>query len=164
MVENIDFFIGTGIKSTAAELNDIFEMNIFTDTDYEVRTLQKCVFVNVMILLNDLLRKAERYGKSRISFNDDIEPSDKVKDITDLIAFVRNAVCYIDSDNHKIDTIKITYCVIVGKGNLLSIGDTIISSPYEDDVCFVYGRYKVYLVRHIYRAFNEALESLSEYL
>ncbi len=57
---------------------------------------------------------------------------------------------------------KLSYCVIVGKGNLISIGDTMISSQYEDDVCFVYGRYKVYLVRHIYRVFKETLESLSE--
>ncbi len=65
---------------------------------------ESVLLLSAYILLNDLLRKAEKYGKNRISFNDYIEPSDKVKDITDLIAFIRNAVCHIDSENHKIDT------------------------------------------------------------
>ncbi len=51
MTENIDFLTKAGMQYTVAELNDILELNIFLDMDYEVRTLQKSVFVNVIILL-----------------------------------------------------------------------------------------------------------------
>jgi len=117
-------------------------------------------FIDALISLRALMYKSERYAK-RISFADDVLVAGKVKDVTDLIKFVRDAVCHPDSENHKIEDDAIaSFNVTYGKGCLIQIGDFRQESLYDDEVYFTFGRQGIYLNRHIVRAFQEAKVNL----
>lgn len=105
--------------------------------------------------------KAEKYA-SRIYFTEDVVISLQVKDVTDLIMYVRDALCLPDSPKNYLiqNKIKATFNIGYGKCNVLSMGDINISSDYEDDICFFFGEQKIYLKRHIIRALNEAKQKL----
>jgi hypothetical protein len=104
----------------------------------------------------------ESRNVSRIDFDDDVVKTDEIEDVTDLIKYVRDALCHLDSDNHYLETgnIKASYNIAYGKVNLLSIGEFKQISDYEDDVCFFFGSQKIYLKRHIVKAFEIAKDKL----
>lgn len=100
--------------------------------------------------------KSDKFGL-RINFVDDVKQTEKIKDVTDLIKYVRDALCHPDSENHYIETgIKATFNVAFGKVRLLKIGDFEQYSEYPDDICFFFGSQGIYLQRHVVRAFKEA--------
>ncbi|CEL28762.1 hypothetical protein [Pseudomonas fluorescens] len=120
----------------------------------------RSAFIDSLISLRALMYKSERYAK-RISFSDDVLIAGKVKDVSDLIKYVRDAVCHPDSENHKIEGGDIaTFNVIFGKGCLMQIGDFRQESLYEDDIYFTFGGQGIYLKRHILRAYEEAKQNL----
>ncbi len=52
---------------------------------------------------------------------------------------------------------------VLGKhNNLIAVGGQAISPPcdYADDVAFIFGYQRIYLRRHIFRAFDEAKANL----
>jgi hypothetical protein len=106
--------------------------------------------------------KAQKHV-SRIAFDDDVRKGDKVQDVSDLIKYVRDALCHPDSENHYIEAggAKATFNVAFGKVKLLKIGDFEQSSEYEDDVCFFFGSQGIYMRRHVLRAFEEAKQKLT---
>ena len=57
---------------------------------------------------------------------------------------------------------KIRFVVVYGKipAAILLPGEGAIGSDYDDDVCFWFGTNKLYLKRHILRAFEEAKRNL----
>ncbi|HSF08397.1 MAG TPA: hypothetical protein VLA60_03225, partial [Nitrospirales bacterium] len=81
-----------------------------------------------------------------------------VKNISDAVKFVRDAICHVDSDNRNYEecNARLSYNIAYGKSNLAKIGDVEIRSDFEDDVCFFFGSQKLYLRRHIRRAYEEA--------
>jgi len=111
--------------------------------------------------MRDLMYKAEKYA-SRIYFDDDVHETAQVTDVSDLIKFVRDALCHPDSDNHYIEAgnIKSTFNVAFGKVNVMKIGDFEQASKYQDDICFFFGSHGIYMRRHIVRAFEEAKAKL----
>ncbi len=161
----MDFLTKCEIESTFRRLNEILASGIFAPQNGGHIFVQSA-FIETLIRLRDLMFKTEQYS-SRISFTDDVVTSAKVNDVTDLIKFVRDALCHPESENHYIDVanqIKATYNVAYGKGALLSIGTAAQASDYDDDVCFFFGLQKIYLHRHIIRAFDEAKQKLSPLL
>jgi hypothetical protein len=128
--------------------------------------LQKSAFIDLMICLRDLLFKTEKYV-ARISFTDDILTNEYVKDVTDAITAVRDACCHIDSfkklfnDQGGRGEYNVSF---YWKGTLMKIGKVELTSDYNDDIAFFYGRNRLYLNRHIIRAFNEAKEALAPLL
>jgi len=118
----------------------------------------------MLIALRDLMYKSQKFA-SRISFTDDVPQSEKVKDVSDLIKYVRDVLCHPDSDNHYIEkgNIKATFNVAFGKVNLMKIGEFEQKSLYEDDVCFFFGSIGIYLNRHIVRAYQDAKNNLEPY-
>ena len=88
----------------------------------------------------------------------DVQQRHRVSDVSDLIKYVRDALCHPDSPNHYIeqDNIKAIFNVAFGKVNLMKIGDFEQSSEYPDDICFFFGSQRIYLKRHVKRAFEEA--------
>ncbi|WP_122602901.1 hypothetical protein [Pseudomonas viridiflava] len=121
-------------------------------------------FIAVLISLRDLMFKVEKYS-SRIDFSDDVTQLGNVKDVSGLIKFVRDALCHPDSDNHYLENgVKATFNVVFGAGCIADYGDYRQESLYEDDICFFFGRHRIYLRRHIVRAFEEASEKLSPML
>ena len=156
----MDFFTRSDIDSSIRRIDEILATNIFAPKNMGHPFL-KSAFIEVLICLRDLMWKVEHYS-SRIAFTDDIVATPKVKDISDTIKFVRDALCHPEIEHHFLvpDKIKATFNVVYGKGTLLSVGSVTQSSDYEDDVCFFFGAHKIYLNRHIRRAFEEAKQKL----
>jgi hypothetical protein len=164
---------------------NVVEINIFDEQDirydiYEIERIlatgilseennnpfRQAAFVDVLIHLRDLMFKAEKYA-GRISFTDDVIVMTKVKDISDLIKFVRDAMCHPEIEHHFVvpNRIKATFETVYGKGgrvlDLVSPDIPELStSDYSDDVCFFFGLQRIYLNRHIIKAFEEAKQKL----
>ncbi|WP_152528137.1 hypothetical protein [Sphingobium lactosutens] len=121
------------------------------------------VITKLLILLSDLLKAADRIGK-RCTFTNDIlviddEISSKITDVTDLIIRCRAAACHIRSGNQLFETNKLLMCVGVGKCDLISIGEKTLGCEYDDDIAVIWGPMRLYLRRHMMRAF-EYVESM----
>jgi hypothetical protein len=127
--------------------------------------LRQSAFIELVICLRDLLHKADKYSK-RIDFTEDILQNEYVKDVTDAVTAIRNACCHIDSFNRNFDDFgnRGAYIVLFGRGRLVTFGDLQVRNDYDDDVAFYYGKNRLYLKRHIIRAFHEAVQSLSPFL
>lgn len=116
------------------------------------------VITKLLILLSDLLKAADRIGK-RCTFDDDIlvideAMSSKINDVTDLIIRCRAASCHITSGNQLFETNKLQMCVAVGKCQLMSINGKVLGSDYEDDIAIIWGPMRLYLKRHLMRAYE----------
>jgi hypothetical protein len=160
----IDFFSKCEIEEDIGRIQNILRTEIFLPPNIN-HPLCKSAFIEILICLRDLMYKCEKYS-SRINFTDDVIQTSKVSDVTDLIKYVRDALCHPDIPNHYIEknNIKASYNVAYGKCNLMKIGDTEICSDYNDDICFFFGSQKIYFKRHILRAFEEAKDNLSKLL
>lgn len=160
----LDFFTETDIKSSIRRIEQLLSCGIFQPQNSE-NVLFRAAFIEVLIALRDLMYKAQKYT-SRISFDDDVKKTEQVRDVSDLIKFVRDALCHPDSENHYIEVgnIKATFCVGFGKVNLMKLGDFEQVSKYDDDVCFFFGGHGIYLNRHILRAFEEAKKKLISFI
>jgi len=157
----MDFKIKSEIMTDINKINTILNTDIF-DSENIGHPLMESAFIDLIIKLRDLLYKSEKLGK-RINFKEDVtilkDSSGKevVKDITDAIKYVRDATCHIDSPNHILDkNIVFTFNIAYGKTNLAKINEILLTSDYNDDICFFYGEQKLYLKRHIIRAYEEA--------
>lgn len=160
----MDFFDKTDIELDIKRIDELITSGIFNSNN-AASVFVKSAFIEVLICLRDLMYKTEKYG-SRVAFTDDVVITSKVKDVTDLIKFVRDALCHPDIPNHYIPntSTKATYNVAYGKASVLQIGDILIRSDYDDDICFFFGEQKIYMKRHIIRALSEAVEKLSPLL
>jgi hypothetical protein len=143
--KRIDALLGSGVFQPARSSDVLF----------------RAAFIELLIALRDLMFKAEKFA-SRINFADDVKVSDKIKDVSDLIKYVRDALCHPDSDNHYIEAggMRASFNVAFGKAVLLKVGDFEQTSQYPDDVCFFFGSQRIYLHRHIVRAYEEARAKL----
>ena len=105
-----------------------------------------------------------------MDFTDNIIQEEDVHDITDLVTRIRNAVCHISSKIRNINEphvkhgeIQFVLNIVAGK-NRFRIFDFEIECEFEDDLAFYYGIHRIYLRRHIYRAFYEAIDILEPLL
>lgn len=144
-IDRIRSILGSGIFSAENSNNPLFPSAL----------------TELLIRLQDLLAKSANLAK-RVSFQDDVTIKGNVGDVTNLVAFVRDALCHVDSDKHDHDEIqaRISFNVIFGKAVLAQLGNVSVESPYKDDVAFVFGPQRLYLRRHIVRAFEEAQSNL----
>jgi len=156
----IDFFIKSDIEGAIRRIENLLTCGIF-QPQHSQDILFRAAFIELLIALRDLMYKAQKYS-SRIEFDDDVKKTEEIKDVSDLIKYVRDALCHPDSENHYIEAgnIKATFNVAFGKVNLFKIGDFEQSSQYQDDICFFFGSQRIYLKRHIMRAFEEAKSKL----
>ncbi len=156
----MNFFDKSDIESSIRRIDELLSCGIFSQENSR-HVLFRAAFIELLISLRDLMFKAEKFS-SRIAFDDDVKRVGGVKDVSSLIKYVRDALCHPDSDNHYVETgnIKATFNVIFGRGGLLKIGDFEQSSEYDDDICFFFGSQRIYLRRHVIRAFEEAKSKL----
>ena len=150
-----DFFIKSQIVSDSNRVAELIDTGVFSAS--VLRIFQESVFTEVIIKLNDLLQKLNLL-KERISFKDDVD----LGYITDLVSRIRNAVCHMESGEHKLkdQQIKFTFNIAYGKCNLMSVGEKRLTSNYQDDICFFFGENKIYLKRHIVRCIQESGEKI----
>lgn len=156
MTMELNFFTRADIESTFRRIGQILGTGIFHPNS-SGHPLVQSAFIELLIRARDLMAKTEQLA-SRITFDDDVIKTSQVKDVTDLITFVRDAACHPESDKHFLEpkNIKATFLVAYGKCNLAQFGELSLKSDYEDDVCFFYGPQRIYLHRHILRAVDEA--------
>lgn len=149
------------IMQDKEDIEKILNSNVFLREPNPDWILEKAAFILLMIDLRDLVWKSEHFAGKRIAFKDDIISFRKVTDVTDLITYVRDAAVHNTSGNSRVEQGKFSFIVGIGKGNFVQIGELSFSGDYEDDICFLFGPAKIYLKRHIVRAFNEAIINLN---
>lgn len=161
---DLDLFTKSDIEGSIRRIDELLRCGIFHPQNSQ-NVLFRAAFIELLIALRDLMYKAQKHA-SRISFEDDIKKTDKINDVSDLIKYVRDALCHPDSENHYIEAgnIKSTFNVAFGRVNLMNIGDFEQASKYEDDICFFFGSHGIYMQRHIIRAFQEARAKLEPLL
>lgn len=146
------------IKLDLERLGAILSSGIFQSANQKHPLLQSAI-TELLVCLNDLLQKCRAEGK-RIDFNDDVNVTDKVKDVTDLINKMRNAACHIPSGDRDFKTERGcgTNMFLVGYGDTsgVIIAGEVLGGIYSDDVFIGYGGHLVYINRHVVRAINEA--------
>lgn len=159
----MDFYERSEVSTSFSEIERIINSGIFTPQNSQ-SPFFKASFIAMLIELRCLMYKAEKYA-SKINFTDDVLPRDKVKDVSDLIKFVRDAVCHPDIPHHHLDAGgRASFNVAFGAVCVSQIGDHRQESLYGDDVCFFFGTQHIYLKRHVIRAVQEAHQKLSPLL
>lgn len=156
----MDFYTKSDIQSSIRRVDELLGCGIF-DQENSRNPLVQSALTELLILVRDLMAKSRIYAEP-IEFTDDVNVTGKVKNVSDAIKFVRDAICHVDSDNRNHDecNARLSYNMAFGKCNLAKIGGVEIKSDYPDDVCFFFGNQKLYLNRHIARAFTEAKRNL----
>lgn len=156
----MDFFSESEIESSIRRIDQLLSCGIF-DPNNSGNILMRAAFIDLLISLRDLMFKCEKFS-SRIDFTDDVPVEGKIKDVSDLIKYVRDALCHPDSDNHFIEkgNVRASFNIAFGKVVLMKMNDFEQSSLYADDICFFFGAKGIYMKRHIIRAFEEAKAKL----
>jgi len=156
----MDFYTKSDIQSSIRRVDELLGCGIF-DQENAQNPLVQSALTELLILVRDLMAKSRIYAEP-VEFTDDVNVTEKVKNVSDAIKFVRDAICHVDSDNRNHDecNARLSYNIAYGQCNLAKIGDVEIKSDYPDDVWFFFGNQKLYLRRHIARAFTEAKRNL----
>lgn len=140
------------VEGHVAAVHRLLFMGVFTAP--VLQPFMEPVFVSLILKLNDLLQTLSTLGH-RITFADDV-PSGM--DITDLVNKVRNAIAHPSSPENLLDKeshFKFVFNVIHGKGTLIALPSA--TADHADDLAFFFGEHRLYLNRHLFRLFNEAL-------
>lgn len=156
----MDFYTKVDIETSLRRVDELLKCGIFLPENSQ-NPLVRSALTELLILVRDLMAKAHLYAEP-VTFTDDVVITDKVKDVSGAIKFVRDAICHIDSVNHKHDMFnaRLSYNIMYGQCNMVKIGDIEIKSDYDNDVCFFFGSQKLYLRRHLIRAYEEAKDKL----
>jgi hypothetical protein len=109
-----------------------------------------------LIHLNDLMQKAKKDGK-RIAVVEDIGfTSGSPKDLTTLINDVRNAACHVGSPLNEFGAGRLRMVVVSGYAPAaMVIGDDRFGCEYADDCAVHFGPLRLYMRRHLWRAWRE---------
>ena len=152
------WFRDMDIEFTLRELDSIFATKVFEDQSHPllVSAVTRC-----LIGLNDLLQKAHDEGR-RIDVTDHIIESEGIRDLTDLISKARNACCHIGSGLHRDGPWKITWNIGSGKGLVATVDDVPLTNEFDDEIAIFFGRLRIYLRRHLQRAFEEVVNGFSD--
>lgn len=133
---------------------DLFNSGVFTNHSIFTQS----AFIELLVRLDYVLKELSKKGK-RVTWNDDVQTDQKIKDISDLVNNLRNAACHVDSPRNYISNskIKFVFNTFVGKcPNAVQIGkNQALGNEYADDVAFYYGDKRIYLKRHIKRILEE---------
>ncbi|MEN8154651.1 MAG: hypothetical protein ABFR75_11580 [Acidobacteriota bacterium] len=160
--EKENFQIKSEIIHDISRIETILNSGIFNAAN-NYNPLEESAFIELMILLRDLIYKAEKIGE-RVNFSDDIITDANTKDVSDTIRHIRDSVCHINSGKRIVDSQRnrVSFCIHYGKGVFANFGDIVLKSDYEDEISFFYGHHQLYLKRHIIRAFKCAKEVLKQ--
>lgn len=149
-----------------ARIDEILVSEIFAPVNF-IPPLRQSAFIELMICLYDLLKIGNKY-KVRVKFTDAVEKN--IQDVTELVRLVRNAACHVQSEENRLPVIGLIPILNThySKGAILRWyeGDQeyVLESEFDDDVCFFFGKYRIYLKRHIIRAIDEVSKNLHPFL
>lgn len=148
------------IRQTAADIFQVLNAEWLVPAG-GITVLQRAAFTHVIVLLNDLLAKCAALDH-RITFDDDVIATlSTPKDVTSLVRDVRNAVCHLGSPQRRIPQGSLTWAYYSGVlPNAIVTADATYGCDYADDVAVQFGPLRIYLRRHVVRAFHEACRAL----
>ena len=175
-----DYTVNFREPAGTLDYNSLNETDPIIDIDINSRTIRMLAklsyieIVNNKELYNDTFIDTDNmHNKTNATlhngdtnFTDDVLINGYVKDVTDLITAIRDACCHIDSFKRNFDENGNTgsHNIIYGKGIALNIDGLVLGSDYEDEIAYIYGKNRIYVRRHIIRAFEEAKLKLNEFL
>ena len=144
------------VQSEIERLQTLFNTGLITNPKLNSSNpFYISVLTEILILLNDLLQKVK--NTNRISFKEYIDVNknfegDGKNDITDLIRYLRNAVCHIDND--KRDLVK---GWIVSFNFIHGYTRTTPDNPPDnvDDLAILMGGTRLYINSHLVRVWEE---------
>jgi len=117
------------------------------------------VITEMLIQLRDLCKLAEQIGVF-LKWSDEIVASPYYSNITELITFFRDGFCHSHGFHSRLiptDKNTIMKSVLPGKctGTAPLHLEIDLSNPYQDDTAIFLGGNRIFLFRHIGRAFEE---------
>jgi len=140
---------------------ELFNSSVFTTHSIFTQS----AFIEILIRLDYVLKQLRKASR-RITWNDDIQTSQEIKDITDLVNNLRNAACHSDSQRNYVSNtnIKFVFNTFIGKSPKgVQIGrNRFLGNEYENDIAFYYGDKRIYLVRHIKRLLEQLPNEISK--
>ena len=149
------------LEDMLKEVEELLEVRVFA-TPLLV-PLREPVFVALVIKLNEVLQILDKRGR-RVNFTEDVSLADDVKDVTDLISKVRNAVCHASSELNFVrdkNPLFFNFRYAEIKGEIRFTEEFAITNQYQDDLLILYGGYPIYFTRNLVRAFEEAKQNLA---
>jgi len=145
---------GADIHSSINRCETIFNSGVLNSAG-TANVLFESAITHLLININDLLQKARVDGK-RIGFTDDVNLPEGSSDVTDLVKICRNAACHVSSGEHMSDTNKFSFCVMAGLNpSAFTVNDVTMGCDYADDFAIYYGTTRIYVKRHMLRAFEQ---------
>ena len=140
------------LESETQRCVDLLKSNIFT----EHQIFTQSAFIEILIRLNYILQELSKKS-NRITWDDDVQTDQNIKDITDLVNTLRNAACHSDSPRNYINnsSIKFVFNIVDKSPNAVRIGSISLGNEYSDDRAFYYGDKRIYRERHIKRLLKE---------
>lgn len=159
--KKMSWFREGDIRLAISGIKRVLESGVFSPEGMASPFFEPSV-VYSLILLNDLLQKADDDGK-RVTFSDDITGGNDGVDVTKLIRDCRNAACHIGSRLAEVDAGRFRFNVVAGRvPNAFVINSVSYGSDYDDDIAVFYGPMRLYLRRHFLRAYNDICEIYSQ--
>lgn len=152
MAEELNFaaWLRSGdIQTSIRKCQEIFNSGIFSSSGISNPLFEPAV-VTLLINLNDLLGKSNK-DEMRVAFDEYVERTEKIKDVTDLVRECRNAACHIGSGEHLFEGLgKFTFNVVSGLSpNAFNLNGVKLGCDFADDIAIYYGEKRVYLRRHL---------------
>ena len=152
MAEELNFaaWLRSGdIQTSIRKCQEIFNSGIFSSSGISNPLFEPAV-VTLLINLNDLLGKSNK-DEMRVAFDEHVERTEKIKDVTDLVRECRNAACHIGSGEHLFEGLgKFTFNVVSGLSpNAFNLNGVKLGCDFADDIAIYYGEKRVYLRRHL---------------
>ncbi|MFZ1218218.1 MAG: hypothetical protein WAO00_02940, partial [Chthoniobacterales bacterium] len=157
----VDFHDSMRLDYECARINEILGTALFQPRIQDCHPLFWSAITEVLINLRDLCWFADK-AQARLAWSDDLSPNTLCKDVTDLITFCRDGLChshtyhkYIDRDTEMVGIKNI----VTGKNDPdlpgMRIGGIELRCEYDNEVALFIGKERLYLKRHIVRAFHE---------
>ena len=146
-------FLKLDLHSETQRCIDLVNSQIFVQR----QIFTQSAFIEILIHLNYILQKLSSEN-SRVTWFDDVQTNQKIKDITDLVNDLRNAACHSESPKNYISNsnTKFVFNIFIGNcPNAIQIGNIFLGNDYQNDIAFYYGDKRIYLVRHIKRLLEE---------
>lgn len=109
----------------------------------------------LLVNLSDLAAKAKAEGR-RLTFSEDVDITEDINDVTDLISKLRNAACHVRSKSRNIGESAFYFNRFFGYfPKIIEKQGVFYGCDFADDVAVYYGQYRFYLKRHASRAVEE---------
>lgn len=131
-------------------------------------SMYQVLITTLLIYWADALKVTERFGQRCELQGPDIFPI-KEGDLHALIAHARNVACHPDSMLRMMPleanagATSLSWGVIWGNASV-TVGDEVISNPFDDDALIVFGGVRLYLIRNLVRADEWVRERLAPQL